>query len=430
MHRAGITLDYKAPHSIIEWLADAQYTSSNNPQNLPAYATVDLGASATLARGTLSFVASNIFNTYSGIFSSPQYSVPYTTANGTLVPTIARPNTPRQVALTYTVRFGQNVQTSRGPLLAENAGEGGRGPGGRRGGFGQFMQPLPSTPPADPLALNASQLCTADAQKVAQPILSALKAYTAQIEAAKTQAGYPDTMAPPNIPGVTVTYHGMKSTYALTLSVKQMQEMRPVFGCTSFHRADLQTAQQRGLYVEPSNGVFFRPTITFMPAVGLYFVQRPPQAGAESFRVYKLPATAPSAPFALRAAAQSCTSDMRSVAQTALSQLQAHFTKGTPASGWTIATHTSSAGTWYSLEPDDVATIPALLNCGHVSSSTKDELSKLGWDGVSIPSINYTQKLGLYMVAPQRRGFPGEQRRPENGASPSPAPSASPSAAP
>jgi hypothetical protein len=49
---------------------------------------------------------------------------------------------------------------------------------------------------------------------------------------------------------------------------------------------------------------------------------------------------------------------------------------------------------------------------------------------VSIPSINYTQKLGLYMVAPQRRGFPGEQRRPENGASPSPAPSASPSAAP
>jgi hypothetical protein len=349
-----------------------------------------------------------------------------------LVPTIARPNTPRQVALTYTVRFGQNLQTSRGPLLAQNTGEG--GPGGRggprRGGFGGFMQPLPSTPPADPFALNATPLCTADSQKVAQPILNALKAYTAQIEAAKTQAGYPETMAPPNIPGVSVTYHGMKSTYALTLSLKQMQQMRPLFGCTSFHRADLQTAQQRGLYVEPSSGMFFRPSVTFMPAVGFYFVQRPPQAGAESFRVYKLPATAPSTPFALRASAQSCTPEMRTAAQTALSQLQAHFTKGALAAGWTIAAHTSTAGTWYSLEPDDIGTVPALLNCSRVSSATKDELTKLGWDAVPVPSLNYTQKLGIYMMTPERRGFPGEQRRTENGASPSPAPSSSPSPSP
>jgi hypothetical protein len=119
---------------------------------------------------------------------------------------------------------------------------------------------------------------------------------------------------------------------------------------------------------------------------------------------------------------------MRSAAETALSQLQAHFAKGAPAPGWTIAAHTSTAGTWYSLEPDDIATVPALLNCGHVSSSTKDELTKLGWDGVSVPSLNYTQKLGLYMIAPQRRGFPGELRRPESGASP--APSAAPSPSP
>jgi hypothetical protein len=168
--------------------------------------------------------------------------------------------------------------------------------------------------------------------------------------------------------------------------------------------------------------MFFRPSVTFMPAVGFYFVQRPPQAGAESFRVYKLPTTPPAAPFALRSAAQSCTAEMHTVAQTALAQLQMHFSKGTPASGWTITPHASTAGTWYSLEPDDIGTVPALLNCGHVSSATKDELTKLGWDGVTVPQLNYTQKLGIYMIAPQRRGFPGEQRRPEPGASPSPSP--------
>lgn len=427
LHRAGITLDYRAPRSIFEWLADAQYTGTNNQQNLPAYTTVDAGVSATLQHGTLAFVASNIFNTYGGVFSSSQWAVPYTAANGTQVATIAHPNTPRQVSVTYTVRFGQGAQTlnspGASPLADANGGPGGPGgEGGGRRGFGQFMQPLPSTPPADPFAVNATPLCTSDAQKIAQPILSALKAYAAQIEAAKTSAGYPDSMPAANIPGVSVAYHGMKSTYALSVSVKQMQQMRPMFVCTSFHRADLQTAQQRNLYVDQSGGVFFRPSVTFMPAVGFYFVPRQPQAGAENFRVYKLPATPPATPFALRTPAQSCTPELRTAAQTALALLQAHFTKGTPAAGWTIAAHTTNAGTWYSLEPDDVDAVPALLNCGHVSSATKDELTKLGWDGVTIPSLNYTQKLGIYMIAPQRRGFPGEQRRAEPGASPSPAP--------
>ncbi len=431
LHRAGITLDYRARHSILEWLADAQYTGGNNQQNLPAYTTVDAGVSANLQHGTLSFVASNIFNTYGGVFSSTQWAVPYTTANGTQIATIARPNTPRQVAVTYTVRFGQGAPSANSPAmpaLGQREGGGdvafvgaGGGPRGGRG-FGQFIQPLPSTPPADPFAINATPLCTADAQKVAQPILSALKAYTAQIEAAKRSGNYPDTMPAPDIPGINVTYHGLKSTYALSVSIKQMQQMRPLFGCTAFHRADQQTAQQRNLYVEPSGGMFFRPSVTFMPAVGFYFVQRPPQAGAESFRLYKLPATPPIAPFALRTSAQSCAPEMRSAAQTALAQLQSHFTKGTPAAGWTITAHMSKAGTWYSLEPEDIGTVPAILNCGHISTATKDELTQLGWDGVTVPSLNYTQKLGIYMIAPQRRGFPGEQRKLEPGASPSPGP--------
>jgi len=422
LHRAGITLDYKAPHSAVEWLADANYTGGNNPQNLPAYTTVDAGVSTQLQRGSLTFAVSNIFNTYGGIFASPENAVPYTAANGLQIPTIARPNSPRQITITYTARFGQGVQASQNsgaPPGGDEGGPGGRG--GRRGMFRGFGEPLPASPPNDPFAVNASQFCTADAQKSAQTILGALKTYTQHIEAAKTSAGYPDTMPAPNIPGVSVTYHGLKSTYALNVAVTQTALLRTLFGCTTFHVTDEQTAQQRNLYVQPSSGgMFFRPSVTFMPSVGLYFVRRPPRAGAESFRLYKLPATAPKTPFEVRTA-QSCTADMHNAAQQALAQLQAHFAHGAPASSWTITPHTASAGTWYSLQAGDVGAIPAILNCGHVSTAAKADLTKLGWDGANPPALNYTPSLGLYLLMPERRfGGPGAGNRP------SPAPSATP----
>ncbi len=413
LHRAGVTLDYKSPHSALEWLADANYTGANNQQNLPAYTTVDAGVSAQLQHGTLTLVASNISNAFGGIFAGPQNAVPYTAANGTVIPTIARPLAPHQISLTYTARFGlgaQNLQPSR--TAAQVGGEG----GGRRGGFRSFGSPLPQTPPSDPFAVSQSQLCTADAQKSAQTVLNALKAYTQQVEAAKTSAGYPDTMPAPSIPGIAVTYHGLKSTYALSITLTRSAQLRSLFGCTTFHVTDEATAQQRSLYVEPgAGGMFFRPSVTFMPSVGLYFVRRAPQAGAQSFRLYKLPSTPPKTPFALHVS-QTCITDMRNVAQESLAQLQAHFQKGAPAPGWTVTPHTASAGTWYSLEPADIGAIPALLNCAHVSTAAKADLSKLGWGGAPPPSLNYTPSLGLYLLMPERRGRPS----PAPGASPMP----------
>jgi hypothetical protein len=415
LHRAGLTLSYKAPRSSLMWMANATYTGTNNSQNLPANTEVSAGVVTALKRGELSFVASNIFNSYGGIFAGPQNAVPYMTPSGLAIPTIARPNSPRQFAFTYTARFGQGAQQAA-PALP-NVG----GPGGRRGGFFvRFNQPLPQTPPSDPFALNGSQMCTADARKNAQAFLSALKAYAAQIQAAKTPSGYPATMPPPNIPGFTVTYHGLKNAYALSISPHQMDQMRSLFGCSTFHVADLQTAQQRNLYVDPQTGggMFFRPTIDFMPSVGFYLVRRPPQAGAQSFRLYALPSTPPKAPFQLHAISQACTADMHSAAQQALAQLQAHFANGAPTPDWTITPHTAKAGTWYSLEPADISTVPALLNCAHVSTAAKDDLTKLGWDAAPPPQLNYTPSLGLYLIRPQIRvrdeGRPG---------SPSPSPS-------
>jgi hypothetical protein len=401
LHRGGLTLDYKAPNSDLEWLADANYTGANNPQNLPAYTTVDAGVNVHLQRGDLTFAASNIFNAYGAAFASSQWAVPYTTLGGTQIATIARPNQPRQISATYTVRFGQNVQAAPSRSLLSQNGEGRTG---GRGGFRQFGSPLPAAPPVDPFALNATPMCTADAQKTAQPILSALKTYVAQIEALKTASGYPATVPAANIPGLNVQYHGLGSTYALTIALTQQQQMRSLFGCTQFHVADQQTAQQRNLYLAPSPGGFFtRPSVTFMPSVGLYFVRRPPQPGTESFRLYALPASPPKTPFELHAVSTSCTADMHGVAQNALAQLHAHFTKNAPASGWTITPHTATAGTWYSLEPSDIGVIPALLNCGHISAAQKSDLAKLGWDGAGPPALNYAQPLGLYFIRPQPR---------------------------
>jgi hypothetical protein len=271
-------------------------------------------------------------------------------------------------------------------------------------------------------------MCTADAQKDAQALLAALKAYTAQIQAAKTPNGYPATMPPANIPGVSVTYHGLGSTYALTIALKQMNEMRSLFGCTTFHVADEQTAKERNLYVEPQTGggMFFRPQVTFMPSVGLYFVRRPPQAGQQSFRLYQLPATTPKTPFEVHEVSQLCPADLHATAQQMLAQLQAHFANGAPAPGWTIAPHTSNAGTWYSLEAADIGAIPAILNCGHVAAAQKSDLAKLGWDGVNPPNLNYAPSLGIYIVRPQfGPGGQGRRGGPEGGA-PSPAPSSTP----
>ncbi len=421
MHRVGVTLDYKAPHSALEYLADAQYTSANNPNNLPAYTTYDAGVTAQLQRGTLTFAASNITDTYGGIFASPANAVPQVTAGGAFIPTLARPLSPRAYSVTYTVKFGAGAKqdTSR----ASSRGGGFGGPGGGRGGFGRFFQPLPSSAPADPLALNtANAQCTGDGQTQAKAILGPLKAYVAQIEAAKTSAGYPATMPAPVIPNLTVAYHGLGATYALTVSDRSVSRLRAVFPCLTLHLANADDVKTRNLFVPPAT-IFGAPSIVFTPSVGFYVGPRQPAAQQESFRLYKLPTKAPSAPFEIRAS-DSCTPEMKGLATQLLDELQKHFISNAPAPSWTITAHSAKTGTWYELASDDVEAIPAILNCGRIATAKPEELTPLGWDGARVPSLNYAPALGIYMV----RGNFGQGGGRRNGASPSP--SASPSPAP
>ncbi|MGA8383726.1 MAG: TonB-dependent receptor [Candidatus Cybelea sp.] len=421
LQKAGLVLDYKAPHSMFEWLADAQHVSANNPNDLPAYTTYDAGVTAQLTRGTLTFAATNISNAYAGVFSSPANAVPYTTEGGYVIPNIARPLTPRTYSLTYSVKFGQgtvsqtatafHARGSGGALFGGGSGApggpggSGRPGGGQGGGFRSLFSPLPQTPPADPFAVGANpQTCSAENAGKARQLSAELKAYQAQIEAARTAAGYPATMAAPALADATVTYHGLGTTYALAVTPKGSGMLRVVAGCMSLHIARADDVTQRKLYAA-SNPIFFVPQLTFMPAVGMYIVARQPQAGQEMFRVYKLPTTPPKDPFELRAST-SCTGAVRNLATPSMGELAKHFTANAATPSWTITPHASTGGTWYELEPGDPTVIPALMLCGRIAATTDAELTSHGFAGKAVPELNYTPSLGLYLVRPAPRPSP------------------------
>ncbi|MBV8198330.1 MAG: TonB-dependent receptor [Candidatus Eremiobacteraeota bacterium] len=424
--KSGIVLDYKSPRSIFEWLADAQHVGANNPNNLPPYTTFDAGVTAQLTRGTLTFAASNLTNTYSGIFASPANAVPFTTAGGFSIANIARPLAPRTYSATYSVKFGQGTSSQTASAFRpRGTGEGGglfggpggaTAPGGSSGGGGglrSLFTPLPLTPPPDPFAVTGNPaLCTAENAAKARQLSSELNAVRARIEATRTAAGYPATVAMPALADATLTYHGLGTTYALSVTPKGSGMLRAVASCMALHVARTDDVTQRKLFA-PSSTLFFVPQITFMPAAGLYVVARPPRAGQEMFRVYKLPTTPPAQPFALRAS-QSCTGDAKSLATQALNDLRNHFTIGSPAASWTITPHDAKSGTWYELDPGDPSVIPALLVCSRIAATTSDELIQRGFAGKPVPELNYTPSLGLYLIRNNNRPF---------GAGPSPSPS-------
>jgi hypothetical protein len=447
LQRAGVILDYKSPRSAIEYLADAEYTGRNNQNNLPAYTQFDGAVNVLFAKGSLTAAVSNIFNTQAGVFSSVYNAIPYYTIGGYVVPTVARPLTPRSYSVTYSVKFGPGAlgNTHIAQALPQPR-TGGRGAGGFRA-----ASPLPSSPPANPLDVSSNdQTCPADAHATAEEISTALKAYVAQIEAAKTAQGYPATMPAPDIPDATVTYHGLGSSYALTiqphfqnnantvtLASQELtaatpspqpngqpaqrggrgSEFRVFFGCLTLHIAHPEDVTAHNLYA-PTSTAFGAPQITFMPAYGLYAVQRQPQQeGQQSFRVYTLPSTPPKDPFEVRTAVE-CTSDMHNTASEALGELRAYFTSGTAPKLWTITAHTAKNGTWYALVPGDPLIIMSLLFCGHVSAATPQDVVPKGWDGVMQPDLNYNTAWGLYLIRranPNGPGGPGPGGPPPGG---------------
>ena len=426
LHQAGITFDYKAPHSAVEWLADGRYVSPGNRNYLPGYVTADVGVGIDFTHGSLTIAESNIFNKFGYEFASSSYAVGTPTVDEGPLPQIARPLAPRQLTVTYAVKIGYGQSAANLPSASADASAsggggagaspreggppgsgGGAGPGGGRGFFASAPA-LPSTPPQSPFAADTSrQSCTAQAATQANQTLTAMKAYADAIEAQKTAAGYPVALnpQPPAISGFTVGYHPEQTTYALTFTPQTTSGLRGFIGCATVHVGTKEQAQALHLYI-PESSSFFRNPLAYTPAAGLYLVRQPPPPGQEQFRVYKLPASPPQAPLDL-IASDRCTADLKPVAQSLLASLDQYVSamaSGQAAppqpSGWTIVPHAVTRGYWLELTPQAPVAIPALLNCAHVSAGSADDIKAAGFGAGEPPSLNYAPALGLYM---QRR---------------------------
>ena len=224
VHRGGLTLDAQATHFNTEFLANAQYTGTNNGQHIAPYVIVNAGLSHPLGSGRLTFFGSNLFNTEVGAFSTLAYAQPQTLNGGGQLLLAGNPNTPRQ----YTVTFSFNTGNKALPRAFGNAGRGsgtgaGRGADAAPGGAGnadanQVRGRFRFVPPptgVDPLApATTREECTAAFQPLVAPLLAAIRA-----SAAAYSAGQPI----PQTLDFTTTGHGDPKTTGWYL------ELRPQF---------------------------------------------------------------------------------------------------------------------------------------------------------------------------------------------------------
>ena len=414
LHRGGLTLDYKARHSAVEGLLNSTFVSGNNANNLPGYVTADAGVAITLTRGTLTLAETNIFNKFGYDFASSANSVPLETAGGSVIPTVARPLSPRQFSVTYSVKLGNVPQGNYTPsLLADNGTRPagglafGPGPGGPGGGLAS-LPALTATPTAHPLDPDSSrQACTPDAAKQVRPLLDQIKAYVAAVDAAKVGDSYPAS-APPDAPvidGVNVAYHKTDTSYALTFTQTKFGSIRSFIQCAPVHIGTTDQAKALGLFIPPTSA-FSRFPLVYSPQGGLYVVRQPPTPGQEQFRLYRLPAGAPAAPFAVVGGAQ-CTAELKPTAVSLLGELQSYFVgfdpnapESKPPAAWTITTHKTANGFWSELLLNDISRLPAILYCARVSTGSPDEIKARQLDGVRPPTLNYSPSLGIYLVRP------------------------------
>ncbi|HET7813944.1 MAG TPA: TonB-dependent receptor [Candidatus Baltobacteraceae bacterium] len=109
LHTAGLILDGILARRSIEWIADAQFTSADNPQNLPAYTVYNGGLVFHGQYGSLQLLVSNVFGTHTGLFSTYQGVNPTPVAGGGTFAYATTPLPPRGITVQYDVRWKQHT---------------------------------------------------------------------------------------------------------------------------------------------------------------------------------------------------------------------------------------------------------------------------------------------------------------------------------
>ena len=305
LQKAGIVLDYKAPHSMFEWLADAQHVGTNNPNNLPPYTTFDAGVTAQLTRGTLTFAATNITNAFGGIFASPVNAVPFTTAGrlrasehraaagaahvfGNLFGALRPGRAQSQTAIAFHAAR-RRAAVAAAPLVVRRCAR--RRPGAAVAAVEAVAAWDRSSrrcrkrrPPIRSSSAPIRQRAAPRMPRRRDSFRASSKPTSRRSKRHARRPAIRPRCRRPSLTDATITYHGLGTTYALAITPKGTGMLRALAGCMPLHIARADDVAQRKLFA-PSSPLFFVPQLTFMPAVGLYFVARQPQAGQEMFRV-------------------------------------------------------------------------------------------------------------------------------------------------
>lgn len=382
-------------------LANVHYVSSNNPNNLPAYAVVDAGLQMPLKQGgTLTLSLLNLTNTYGGTFATVNGAVPLATQNGSFA-TIATPLTPHSINIAWRMPFGYGAQLLDVPSYDP-------GPGA----FGFILWPYPKAPPANPFAIDRrSGRCGPESVPGSTKYLGILRQYIERIEAARVQSGsYPATFPDYDVQGLRFYYRRNGQSFAVLISVDKnlswddkLAILKPLAGCSRITSGLLPETQRRHLYIPPyDEQQELIPFFDFAPEVGFYY---PPSVieNQSFFPAYAdLPTAAPTDPFAILKTAK-CSSSLISGAQAFVSLLQPyiaayydrHATPNAP-EGFTITPHVSKGGTWLEIASPDVD-VTLLSQCLTIVGAHQDALYKMGLDGTRYSSsVDYTPRLGLY----------------------------------
>ncbi len=400
IHTGNLSLAAGIGRAGVTALANLHYISANNPNNLPAYTTVDAGLDLPLKHGG-SFTVSllNLTDTHAGTFATTAGAVPLATETGRFA-TIASPLIPHSLNFAWRLPFGPGAQLRDVPEF---------GPGPEAYGF--KLYPYPNTPPSDPFAVDRrSGRCGPEIAPIARHYLDLVHGYVRRIETARVKSGsYPDVFGPQIIEGMQLYYRRNGRGYAILLAVdthlpwsRRLTILKPFTGCTRIYSGFLQDTRRRDIYIPPyEENKDLSPFIDFTAQVGFYY---PPSLieNETLFPIYgDVPKEAPQDPFALSKSAH-CSANIRPAGQAVVSLLRPytsafydeHEKPQTPV-GFQITPHAAPSGTWLEISSDDLD-VKILSHCLAIAALDRTTLQKMGLDGTTLPTLDYTPRLGFY----------------------------------
>ncbi len=397
LHAASAVVSWKPITEGPTFVAGGRYTSSNNVNNLPAYATFSAAVDMKLRRGRLQLAVNNLTNVYGADLATPQNAVSLARRGAAPLRTIAIPLTPRTVSLTYTMSGGaplpagvaasvdQDVSTEI--TLATTA----------------FGQP----PGAGPFQLDKTNPnCFINESRVAARILQRLDDAAARAAQVRRTPGPEATLSLGATEDVKLAYRRVGDSYAITVTATTVLALRALASCGYIHDGTRDQEEALGLYL-PARGE--KVDFVYMPRVGLYtplFLRgasgTPPGTQTQHFTA--LPPKPPVAPLKLRSA-DSCTAAIRPAAEAYLTALAA-FEKSPPGAvsfvpeGWTFKRHAAVGESWIETSTADAALRSAVIECASVAGGTQRELVAAGAAFAPFPALNYDGRFGLYMQLP------------------------------